>query len=83
MDKYIENVVKFLIEKFPKNVNYHYYGKSGIYTIEHTIPDLYENNEFTDIVDKNLYDNDIYNVYFKNITGMTAEEVENSRFMET
>ena len=24
MDEYIENVVEFLMEKFPENINYHY-----------------------------------------------------------
>ena len=82
MKKYIDNVVKFLIDRFPENINNHYYDGTGIYTIEHTIPDLYSNNEFVNVVAVNLYDNNIYNVYFMNISDMTLEEIEGLRCIE-
>ena len=53
------------MEKFSENIGRHYYGETGMYRIEHNIINLSKYTDFQDIVFENLYDNDIYNVYFE------------------
>lgn len=65
MKKYIENVMKFLEGKYPKKMlGYCYEKEIDTHIISHSIDNLFDYLEFQKIVYENLFNNDIYNVYF-------------------